>query len=164
MKFFVVGLNHNSAPVELREQLAVKSSDLVSRARQVKRLEELDEIVLLSTCNRVEIYAAASGERGRTTRDFRSYTYVHDDLATANDLAGMPALRALPEGSDGLEAQRLEQPLPAPPAKRLLASGPRPQPGPRREERCRCRASSARSFSSARLTRFLAASSEVPSD
>ena len=104
MKFFVVGLNHNSAPVELREQLAVKSSDLVSRARQVKRLEELDEIVLLSTCNRVEIYAAASGERGRTSsllrplgdepRDFRSYTYVHDDLATANDLAGMPALRS----------------------------------------------------------------------
>ena len=62
MKFFVVGLNHKTAPVELREQLAVDSSDLVSRARHVKRCVDLDEIVLLSTCNRVEIYATAAGQ------------------------------------------------------------------------------------------------------
>jgi glutamyl-tRNA reductase len=96
MSFFVVGLNHKTAPVELREQLAVNLSDLVSRARHVKRCEDLHEIVLLSTCNRVEIYAAASAQRGRTSsllhalcvepRDFRSYTYVYEDIEAARHL------------------------------------------------------------------------------
>src|SRR2546427_12673151 len=55
--FFVVGLNHKTAPVELREQLAVSPSHLVGRTAELKLREDLDEIVLLSTCNRVEIYA-----------------------------------------------------------------------------------------------------------
>jgi len=96
MKFFVVGLNHKTAPVALREQLAVNLSDVVSRARQVKRFENLHEIVLLSTCNRVEIYAAASGQRGRTSsllhslcvepREFRANTYIYEDLDAARHL------------------------------------------------------------------------------
>jgi glutamyl-tRNA reductase len=96
MKFFVVGLNHNTAPVELREQLAVKSSELVSRAQHVKRFENLDEIVLLSTCNRVEIFATASDQRHPTSsllqslcvepRDFRPNTYIHEEFEAARHL------------------------------------------------------------------------------
>ncbi len=96
MKFFVVGLSHKTTPVELREQLAVSLSDLVSRARHVKRFEGLDEIVLLSTCNRVEIYATAPGQRGRTSsllrslcvepRDLRPNTYIHEDFEAARHL------------------------------------------------------------------------------
>jgi glutamyl-tRNA reductase len=96
MKFFVVGLSHKTAPVELREQLAVNSSDLVSRARQVKKFEDLDEIVLLSTCNRVEIYATASGQRGRTSSLLRSLgaerldlgqsTYIYEDFEAVRHL------------------------------------------------------------------------------
>lgn len=96
MKFFVVGLNHNTAPVELREQLAVNSSDLVSRARQVKRFEDLHEIVLLSTCNRVEIYATAPDQRHPKSsllqllcvkpRDFRPNTYIYEEFEAARHL------------------------------------------------------------------------------
>src|SRR5216684_6903622 len=96
MKFFVVGLNHNTAPVELREQLAVNSSDLVSRARHVKRFEDLHEIVLLSTCNRVEIYATASDQRHPNSsllqllcvepRDFRPNAYIYEDFDAARHL------------------------------------------------------------------------------
>jgi len=96
MKFFVVGLNHNTAPVELREQLAVNSSDLVGRARQVMRSEDLDEIVLLSTCNRVEIYATASDQRHPTSsllqslcvepRDLWPNTYVYENFEAARHL------------------------------------------------------------------------------
>src|SRR5215470_7660276 len=96
MKFFVVGLSHKTAPVELREQLAVNVSDLVDRARQVKGSEGLDEIVLLSTCNRVEIYATASGQSGRTSSvlsslcaqplDFGANTYIYEDLEAARHL------------------------------------------------------------------------------
>src|SRR6266436_2318909 len=96
MKFFVVGLNHNTAPVDLREQLAVNSSDLVGRARHVKRFGDLDEIVLLSTCNRVEIYATASNQRHPTSsllqslcvepRDLRPHTYICEDFEAARHL------------------------------------------------------------------------------
>jgi len=65
MKLLVAGLSHKTAPVEVREQVSVNSSDLVQRARQLKSSENLDEIVLLSTCNRVEIYATTSGKSGR---------------------------------------------------------------------------------------------------
>ena len=90
MKLLVVGLNHKTASVELRDQVAVSLSDLALRARQVKLRDDLDEIVLLSTCNRVEIYATSSAQRGRTSSllqslcaepcDFPSHTYFYEDF------------------------------------------------------------------------------------
>jgi len=56
MKLLAAGLNHKTAPVELREHLAVNQAELAERARKLKSHGELDEIVLLSTCNRVELY------------------------------------------------------------------------------------------------------------
>src|SRR6266478_5443051 len=56
MKLFAAGISHKTAPVEFRELLAVKQSELVDLARYLKCFGHLDEIVLLSTCNRVEIY------------------------------------------------------------------------------------------------------------
>jgi glutamyl-tRNA reductase len=95
MKFFVVGLNHKTASIELRERLAVKSSDLVSRAQQVKRRENLQEIVLLSTCNRVEVYATAC-EASRASsllgslcdepHEFNANIYTYEDLEAARHL------------------------------------------------------------------------------
>src|SRR5437016_4084957 len=56
MKLFAAGISHKTAPVELREQLAVKQPEIVDLAFVLKCFGHLDEIVLLSTCNRVEIY------------------------------------------------------------------------------------------------------------
>jgi glutamyl-tRNA reductase len=96
MRFFVAGVNYKTAPVELREKLAVKLSDLVSRARHLKRIEDLDEIVLLSTCNRVEIYAAVSEHADRSSSvleslcveplDLRSQAYFHEDADAVRHL------------------------------------------------------------------------------
>jgi glutamyl-tRNA reductase len=58
MKLFAAGLSHKMAPVALREQLAVKPSELTLCASTLKLCGVLNEIVLLSTCNRVEIYVA----------------------------------------------------------------------------------------------------------
>src|SRR5215475_4156557 len=90
MNFFVVGLNHKIAPVDVREQFAVNSCHLVERARLLKRRENLDEIVLLSTCNRVEIYAGASCKMDPKSsilsslcdnpRDLTDSTYIHEDF------------------------------------------------------------------------------------
>jgi glutamyl-tRNA reductase len=54
----VVGLSHRSAPVEVRERLAVPPGDLPARLADLKARTGAGEIVLLSTCNRVEVMAA----------------------------------------------------------------------------------------------------------
>ena len=64
MKLFAAGISHKTAPVELREQLAVQRSELVDVAGALKWRGELDEIVLLSTCNRVEIYGTTRQATG----------------------------------------------------------------------------------------------------
>src|SRR2546423_3212013 len=56
MKLFAAGISHKTAPVELREQFAVKQSEVGDLAFVLKFFGHLGEIVLLSTCNRVEIY------------------------------------------------------------------------------------------------------------
>jgi glutamyl-tRNA reductase len=66
MQLLAVGLNHNTAPVSLREQLALAPDQLgeaVLAARTwFARFDERggDEAALLSTCNRTEMYAASS--------------------------------------------------------------------------------------------------------
>jgi len=58
MTLFVAGVSFKRTAVAMREQLAVKPPQLVDTARRLKLSGELEEIVLLSTCNRVEIYGA----------------------------------------------------------------------------------------------------------
>jgi glutamyl-tRNA reductase len=106
MTFFVVGVNHKKAPIELRERLAVTASNLVARSAELGLRDDLDEIVLLSTCNRVEIYATTR-RRGRSTytvlgslcaeqRDFRSCAYAYEDMEAVRHLfrvaAGMDSM------------------------------------------------------------------------
>src|SRR5258708_2479574 len=58
MKLFAAGLSHKTAPVELRERLAVKQSEIANLAFVLQCFGHLDEIVLLSTCNRVAVSGA----------------------------------------------------------------------------------------------------------
>lgn len=60
----VVGLSHRSAPVEVRERLAVAPTDLGQRVGEIKQRSRAAELVLLSTCNRVEVIAAAHPQGG----------------------------------------------------------------------------------------------------
>jgi glutamyl-tRNA reductase len=65
MKVLVVGLNHNTADVEVREKLAFEGHKLEDGLLRLKGLPEIEEAVVLSTCNRVEIYAnARDAEKG----------------------------------------------------------------------------------------------------
>ncbi|MBI4635677.1 MAG: glutamyl-tRNA reductase [Candidatus Rokubacteria bacterium] len=59
MTLFVAGLNHRSAPVELREQLAVEEEKLRELLRDVHATGAVREALILSTCNRVEVYGVA---------------------------------------------------------------------------------------------------------
>ena len=58
MKLFVTGLSYKTAPVEVRERLAVRPSLLPCLGCRLKLNAGLEEVVLVSTCNRVEVYGA----------------------------------------------------------------------------------------------------------
>ena len=59
MELFVIGLNHKTAPIEVRERLAFQEGQMAEALSQAKAIASLKEGIILSTCNRVEIYGAA---------------------------------------------------------------------------------------------------------
>ncbi len=56
MPVCTVGLNHKSAPVEVREKLSFTMEDIEKEAPALLSKPYIDEVVILSTCNRTEIY------------------------------------------------------------------------------------------------------------
>lgn len=108
MKVFVAGLSYRTAPVELRERLAVSPSTLRCSGCRLKIGGDLEEVVLLSTCNRVEVYGVASKVNGNVhglfrhlssaNHDFSPYLYVHE---------GNEAVRHLFSVAGGLDSMVL---------------------------------------------------------
>jgi glutamyl-tRNA reductase len=62
MKLLVKGVNHKTAPVEVRERLSFGQGELIPALAQLKKREGVIEGVILSTCNRVEIAVAAEDD------------------------------------------------------------------------------------------------------
>ncbi|MEO7558240.1 MAG: glutamyl-tRNA reductase [Gammaproteobacteria bacterium] len=56
MPFFALGINHKTAPVEIRERVAFAPDSIPQALRDLAACPELHEAALLSTCNRTEIY------------------------------------------------------------------------------------------------------------
>ncbi len=72
MNIIVLGLNHRTAPVELRELLAIPDSRMGEALARLRAYPGIKEAMFLGTCNRVEVYAVAEkGEWGfRKLEDF----------------------------------------------------------------------------------------------
>ncbi len=62
MPLQILGLNHNTAPIEIREQVVFSGSDIARALGQITSLPGVDEAVLLSTCNRTEFYVIADAD------------------------------------------------------------------------------------------------------
>jgi glutamyl-tRNA reductase len=105
MKLFVAGLSYRTAPVAVREKLAVQPSLLSCYGCRLKLGANLDEVVLLSTCNRVEVYGTTPWVNGNVHRifnnlgadesDFAPYLYVKE---------GDDAVRHLLSVASGLDS------------------------------------------------------------
>ena len=72
MEFVIIGLNHETASLEIRERLAFQETELEKALSQVKSFPSLKEGMILSTCNRVEIYAATR-EPEKTIFDLKHF-------------------------------------------------------------------------------------------
>ena len=86
MAIIVVGLNHKTAPVGLRERLAFSDESCSEGLRSLVDGEIVDEGLIVSTCNRVEVIAATVGERWEQGKDritgflSRSRSIAHEDF------------------------------------------------------------------------------------
>ena len=58
-EIFCIGLNHESAPVSIRERMSISESELSEKCSLINNEEEFLESVIVSTCNRIEIYCVA---------------------------------------------------------------------------------------------------------
>jgi glutamyl-tRNA reductase len=63
MVLFALGINHRSAPVHIREQVNFEPARLPDALRELRSLPEVDEGLIVSTCNRTELYCSG-GEGG----------------------------------------------------------------------------------------------------
>lgn len=60
MNIAVVGLSHKTAPVEIREKLSIQEAKIESAIAQLRSYPHLEEVAIISTCNRLEIYAVTT--------------------------------------------------------------------------------------------------------
>lgn len=99
LNLVVVGLNHQTAPVEVRERATVRASELESVYQFLG--SRAQEVMILATCNRTEIYLSGVNDaleafEGAWGPDLGAYLYQHEGMSAAEHLyrvtAGLDSL------------------------------------------------------------------------
>ena len=105
MSVVVIGLNHRTAPLDLLERMTVGEGQLSKALHDLCTREHISEALVLSTCNRTEVYAVAERFHGAYSdirgflaefsflppEDFADHLYVHYDSAAAAHLMAVTA-------------------------------------------------------------------------
>jgi len=60
MPLFTIGISHHTAPIEIREKVAISRSEYAARVAELCALPGVEEVLVLGTCNRTEIYCLSS--------------------------------------------------------------------------------------------------------
>jgi len=93
MTLLVVGINYANAPVSIRERLAYPAEILHSSLQELRRLKDVTEAAILSTCNRTEFYCSAAipnqqeliawvaENKNINSHEFAPYLYSYTDSA-----------------------------------------------------------------------------------
>lgn len=113
MSIIALGLNHRTAPIEVRERVAFAPERLKDALREMLSLPQVREGAIVSTCNRTEVYAAVVGDgedellrwfpstHGLSVEEVRPYLYLHEEAE---------AIRHLLRVSCGLDSLVLGEP------------------------------------------------------
>ena len=80
MTISVIGLNHKSASLDVREKYSFTGDACSLLLRRIKKLPEINEVLVISTCNRTEIYVdSESGSHNiqnwlTAEKEYRTFT------------------------------------------------------------------------------------------
>ncbi len=95
MEILCIGLNHETAPVAVRERLALTGDSLQETLQWLKGQPGVQEALVLSTCNRVELYLVTEQEAGQVDPIIRQYFTdrfgLEEDAIRRVSLAGVEA-------------------------------------------------------------------------
>lgn len=103
MSLVAIGLNHRTAPLDLLERMTIGEADLPKALHALRSRPHLTEVVVLSTCNRTEVYAYVEKFHGAyqdirdalselchvLPEDFSHYLYAHYDVDAVRHLFGV---------------------------------------------------------------------------
>src|SRR3954468_24862276 len=73
MPIVVIGLSHHTSPVTIRERFAFSEARVPATLQNLRESGLADEAVILSTCNRVELYVATNAEAAKAFAALRDY-------------------------------------------------------------------------------------------
>jgi len=84
MTLSLIGINHKTAPIEVRERIAISREDLPEATRALAAVPGVTECMIVSTCNRVEILAAVDSSSADSPTDgLTSFLHRHFGLDPA---------------------------------------------------------------------------------
>lgn len=93
MSIYVIGLSHHTAPVEVREKMAFSEPTIPDVLNRLRQQGLADEAVILSTCNRMELYVATSLEPRQALPELRRFLLTERQISSAltDELYGLGA-------------------------------------------------------------------------
>jgi glutamyl-tRNA reductase len=77
MSVVVIGLSHRTSPVEVRERFAFKEEQIPAAAAELRQRGLAGESVILSTCNRVELYVATPLPAEQAFAELQQFLVTH---------------------------------------------------------------------------------------
>lgn len=86
MPFIVVGINHRTAPVELREKVVFAEPDMSAALNELKQLPQVRESLIVSTCNRTELYCHIDSDEPAVTGSAIARWLAHWHELNASDI------------------------------------------------------------------------------
>jgi glutamyl-tRNA reductase len=112
MPLHILGLNHNTAPVEIREQVVFTGDEIDQALAQIVALDNVIEAVVLSTCNRTEFYVETTDQGVQLIRSWLQENQGLSDIASESlfNLDKEDAIRHLFRVACGLDSMVLGEP------------------------------------------------------
>ncbi|HSH09695.1 MAG TPA: glutamyl-tRNA reductase [Oceanipulchritudo sp.] len=96
-RLVTIGCNHHHTPLEIRERMALSADGIKRLQYQMREHPEIQEVAILNTCNRIEIYAVTKNGgfeakvasmlqaiNGFPVEEFLEHAYVHSNLDAVN--------------------------------------------------------------------------------
>jgi len=80
MNIILIGMNHKTAPLEIRERLSLSCGDDINHLMEIMNIPEIKEGLYLATCNRVEVLANAADSESAVER-LRAFIFLHGNLS-----------------------------------------------------------------------------------
>ena len=90
MPLLITGISHHTASLEIREKIAITRLDYAERVNELFQLDDVEEVVVVSTCNRTEIYSVGKKDSrdqvrqwlqskgGLSDAEMEEHCYVHE--------------------------------------------------------------------------------------